>query len=171
MNCRTARQKIALWVGNDLASSEVESVEEHVDECADCQRHVEELLSSSDVLVAFNADSIRAGKRDSIWPYLQDRLRTCENRFSVRDFGFRIAGVTAILAASFAVAILPDMTLSPRVSERATMKATPVAARPSNRSDLIRVYPDPSWQALERLDDAGPHGRVRARQVRHVIGY
>ena len=47
MKCRTARQKIRLLVGNDLAQNEIEPVQEHIAECDPCQKHVEEMLDRS----------------------------------------------------------------------------------------------------------------------------
>ena len=73
MKCRTARRKIRLLVGNDLAQNEVELVQEHITECDPCRQHVEEMLDSSDILVTYSEEAL-SQRRTSVWESVVDQL-------------------------------------------------------------------------------------------------
>ncbi|MBI1311290.1 hypothetical protein GC176_08275 [bacterium] len=167
MNCRFAREMIALWVGNDLSQAEAESVREHVNNCSDCQQHVEALLSSSDVLVSFNAATLQA-RRDSVWPKLEARIAQSDEAGSStgKRLGgaFRTIGMISVAALTFLVAMLPDhlrqqstgdeVLPSIAVSDVSTKSvATPAEQRQGLPRGFEPVYFDSSWQILEVLPD------------------
>ena len=72
MKCRTARQKIRLLIGNDLAQNEIEPVREHIAECDPCQQHAEDMLDSSDILTSYSGE-VLLQRKTSVWESVVDR--------------------------------------------------------------------------------------------------
>jgi|GEM_PF-1738684 len=165
MNCRFAREMIALWVGNDLTQVETESVSRHVDACPDCQQHVEAMMNSSDVLDSFKTATLRT-HHDSVWPKLEVCLTGPANERCSHQSrsALRSVGMLTVAALTFVVAILPDYVRpapaagdffsSVSVSDVST---NAVSASTERRQQLPRnfvpIYLDPSWQILDGLDD------------------
>ncbi|MHC4875996.1 MAG: anti-sigma factor [Planctomycetota bacterium] len=166
MNCKFAREMIALWVGNDLTPAEAEAVNEHVEDCPDCQQHVEALLNSSDVLVAFNAATLQT-HRDSVWPQLEQQIAQSATEpsptLNPRRSVLRSLGMASVAALSFCVAILPDYLRDSITTEHAlpvfvdgvsNVAVQGETATPLELPDNVtRVYPLESWLVLERLTD------------------
>lgn len=167
MNCRFAREMIALWVGNDLTQAEAEEVSKHVEGCCACQRHVEALLSSSDALDSYKAVTLSA-ERDSVWPRLESRLSDpvafslVEQAPQLARRALRSAAMTLVAVAAFAVALIPDYfqtgsssgdVFSPvSVSGVSTGTVSRLSGnRTPSMSGVARVYPDPSWETLDAL--------------------
>lgn len=176
MNCRFAREMIALWVGNDLTQAEAESVSEHVDECPDCQQHVEAMMNSSDVLETFKSATVKS-KHDSVWPELEARLAKPVSGFSSRQSRsmLRSVGMLSVAALTFAVAILPDYVPREPATEQffssisvSDVSTNEVSASPERQRRLPRnfvpVYLDPSWQILEALKDEPASRQHRGRR-------
>ncbi len=172
MNCKFAREMIALWVGNDLTPAEAEPVNEHVEDCPDCQQHVEALLNSSDVLVAFNAATLQT-RHDSVWPKLEQQIAqsTTGQGQNTRRSVLRSLGMASIAALSFCIAILPDYLRDNATAENAipvfidgvsNVAVQDDSAAPQQLpADVIRVYPLDSWLILEQLaDDKGPRPNI-----------
>ena len=170
MNCRFASEMIALWVGNDLTQAESEAVSGHVDECPDCQRHVEALMHSADVLDSFKVATLRT-KRDSVWPNLEAQLSGSGDE-SAAGYSqsrsrsmFRSLGMFAVAAVTFLIAILPDyVRQQPAVHDApssvsvsgvsvgaASQDAMPQGIKRPLPADLTPVYLDPSWEILQEL--------------------
>ncbi len=180
MNCRFAREMIALWVGNDLTQAEAEAVSEHVEECPDCQQHVEVMMNSSDVLDSFKAATLQT-RRDSIWPVLECRLTAtplepAEGGLSRRSrSAFRSVGMLSVAVLTFAVAVLPDyVPRSPAINQFSAsapvsdVSTTPHSKAPERQrrlpSHLLPVYLDPSWQILGELADQPVHQENAVRR-------
>ena len=181
---------IALWVGNDLSRSDIASVESHVIDCEACQEQVEKMMASSDALSSLNAD-LPGNLHDSVWPGVKQQLPASlppaesRSRFVRQMF---LAGT--ILAASIALAILPDVPMpgwsSPSQTTSAGLKSPRVipvdsaqsieiprrSLRPVyqlNDGVFLRYYYDPSWLALEKL--TRPYDESSQRHVGRNAGY
>ena len=169
MNCRTARQKIRLLVGDDLSQNEIEPVQEHIAECAPCRQHVEELLSSSDVLVAYNAESLSQPQK-SVWPNIAEQLPA--RPASPQRSGWNLPQpllVAAAAAVIMAAGILPDLLPTARTPVPVGIRVSSPAEAGLPAGEYVRDYPDPSWRSLETLDSA-PRYRPRG-PVRNVVGF
>jgi hypothetical protein len=73
MNCKQAKEKLALLIGNDLDASAIAEVQKHLVQCAGCREHLQRLSSCLEVLQvpaagAFHADG------ESLWPRISVRL-------------------------------------------------------------------------------------------------
>jgi hypothetical protein len=73
MNCKQAKEKVALLIGNDLDASAVGEVQKHLAQCAGCREHLQRLSSCLEVLQvpaagAFHEDG------ESLWPRISVRL-------------------------------------------------------------------------------------------------
>lgn len=171
MNCRFAREMIALWVGNDLTQAEAESVSEHVDECPDCQQHVEAMMNSSDVLETFKSATVKS-KHDSVWPELEARLTTPASGLSSRRSRsvLRSVGMLSVAALTFAIAILPDYVPRKPATEQffSGISVSDVSTNAVSTSlgdqqrlprNFVPVYLDPSWQILDALKKDEPSPR------------
>ena len=165
MNCRFAREMIALWVGNDLTQAEAEAVSEHVNECPDCQQHVEAMMSCSDVLETIKSATVKS-RHDSVWPEIEARLTKPGSGFSERQSRsvLHSVGMLSVAALTFAVAILPDYVPRRPVTEQffsgisvSDVSTNSVSTSPERQQRLPRnfvpVYLDPSWQILDGLKD------------------
>jgi hypothetical protein len=158
VSCRAARKQIPLWVGYDLSQSAVESLELHIENCPECQEYAEVLLSSSEVLLAFNSETARPSS-DSVWDGVRLKIkgdRQCESRRSLHlSAGLLVAAMLLLLA------VLPDFFATVPVRAIPVSDAPPSFVPPSGYSPF---YPDSSWRKLESLE--GPAaGRPVARNA------
>lgn len=169
MKCRTARQKISLLVGNDLAQNEIEPVQEHIAECDPCQEHVEDMLDSSDVLTIYSAE-VLSQRKTSVWESVVDQLPPQPDSVVPRGRQIRqsilvVAAVVAITAAG----ILPDLIPNSTLMAPAGVQVTNPEAVDLPAGEYVRHYSDQSWQSLETLDGM-PRGNRRG-PVRNVVGF
>ena len=72
MNCRRAKQNIALFAGNDLDGLSARELRRHIKECPACADHWRKMKSSVAVLQTPSGESRPIG--DSVWPGLAVRL-------------------------------------------------------------------------------------------------
>ncbi|HXY35195.1 MAG TPA: hypothetical protein VEI07_13270 [Planctomycetaceae bacterium] len=73
MNCKQAKGKLALLIGNDLDALAIGEVQQHLAQCAGCREHLQRLSSCLEVLQvpaagAFSTDG------ESLWPRISVRL-------------------------------------------------------------------------------------------------
>jgi hypothetical protein len=73
MNCKQARGKLALMIGNDLDVSAVGNVQKHLSQCADCREHLQQLSSCLEALQVPSAGVFPA-EGESLWPRISTRL-------------------------------------------------------------------------------------------------
>jgi hypothetical protein len=73
MNCKQARGKLALLIGNDLDGSAMQDVQKHLGECSGCRGHLKQLSSCLEVLQVPVAANFGTGG-ESLWPNLSSRL-------------------------------------------------------------------------------------------------
>lgn len=73
MNCKQARGKLALMIGNDLDVSAVGNVQKHLSQCADCRQHLQQLTSCLEVLQV-PAAGVFPAEGESLWPRISVRL-------------------------------------------------------------------------------------------------
>ncbi len=73
MNCKQARGKLALLIGNDLDVSAMSEVQKHVSQCAGCRGHLQQLSSCLEVLQVPAAGTF-SGDGESLWPRISARL-------------------------------------------------------------------------------------------------
>jgi hypothetical protein len=73
MNCKQAKEKLALLIGNDLDASEVGEVQKHLGQCTGCRQHLQRLSSCLEVLQVPAAGAFRA-EEESLWPRISVRL-------------------------------------------------------------------------------------------------
>lgn len=158
MNCRTAKKQIPLWVGNDLSQSAIQSLEQHIENCPKCQEHAEALLSSSEVLLAFNSQTGHSPS-DSVWDGVRQQIEENPRR-EVRRSGQITAGLF-LAAAMLLIAVLPDLLATPPQPLVPGEAARAVIMAP----EYSRYYPDPTWRGLESLNDEPAGGRSRARNA------
>ena len=170
MKCRTARRKIRLLVGNDLAQNEVELVQEHITECDPCRQHVEEMLDSSDILVTYSEEAL-SQRRTSVWESVVDQLppqsesAATSKRWHVRQSVLVVAAVFAIST----IGILPDLISSSTFMGPSGIQVTNPEYVELPAGEYVRHYSDQSWQSLEELDSV-PQGNRRG-PVRNVVGF
>lgn len=151
MNCRRARKQIALWVGNDLSQSAIESLELHIENCPECQERAEALLSSSDVLLAFNSQTVRSTS-DSVWDGVRQQIEDDPSRERRRSA--RVTGGLFLAAAMLLLAVLPDLFATPPVRAIPVGDSVPSVILPPEYSPF---YPDPTWRELETLKIQSSH--------------
>tara|TARA_R110002072_G_C7973240_1_gene535025 strand:- start:6121 stop:6633 length:513 start_codon:yes stop_codon:yes gene_type:complete len=170
MKCRTARRKIRLLVGNDLAQNEVEVVQEHIAECDPCRQHVEDMLDSSDILITYSEEAL-SQRRTSVWESVVEQLPPqSDSANSPRSWQLRqsILVIAAVFAIS-TIGILPDLISTSTFIGPSGIQVT----KPENielpAGEYVRHYSDQSWQSLEELDST-PQGNRRG-PVRNVVGF
>jgi hypothetical protein len=73
MNCKQARGKLALLIGNDLDVSGIGNVQRHLSECAGCREHLQQLSSCLEALQVPPAGVFPA-EGESLWPRISVRL-------------------------------------------------------------------------------------------------
>jgi hypothetical protein len=73
MNCKQAKGKLALLIGNDLDASAVSEIQKHLGQCAGCREHLQRLSSCLEVLQVPAAGAFRADG-ESLWPRISVRL-------------------------------------------------------------------------------------------------
>jgi len=73
MNCKQAKGKLALLIGNDLDASSVGEIQQHLGQCAGCREHLQQLSSCLEVLQVPAAGAFRADG-ESLWPRISVRL-------------------------------------------------------------------------------------------------
>jgi hypothetical protein len=73
MNCKQAKEKLALLIGNDLDASEIGEVQKHLGQCTGCREHLQRLSSCLEVLQVPAAGAFRADE-ESLWPRISVRL-------------------------------------------------------------------------------------------------
>ena len=73
MNCKQAKERIALLIGNDLDASAVGEVQKHLGQCAGCREHLQRLSSCLEVLQVPAAGAFQADG-ESLWPRISVRL-------------------------------------------------------------------------------------------------
>jgi hypothetical protein len=164
MKCKIARQQIALWVGDDLGHSAVASLIAHVDDCLPCREYREDLLHSTDVLDAFNSQSLPERKSDSVWNSVREQLPS-----QVADSSLRVRFIVKVVAPVLVVAGVIFLAIMPPLVG-ASPQAMQVGEKPN--LDLPRGfaphYPDPTWRVLKGLED--PSYSPRTDRMRNV-GY
>lgn len=170
MKCRTARQKIRLLVGNDLVQNEVEPVQEHIAECDLCQKYVEQMLDSSDVLTIYSAEAL-SQRKTSVFESVVEQLppqpepNVVSKGRQVRQSILIVAAVVAISA----VGILPDLIPNSPLIPPAGVQVTNPENIELPAGEYVRHYSDQTWQSLEVLDSmprSNQHGPVR-----NVVGF
>lgn len=170
MKCRTARRKIRLLVGNDLAQNEVEPVQEHIVECDPCRQYVAEMLDSSDILVTYSAEAL-SQRRTSVWESVVEQLplqpesAAAQKGWQIRQSILVVAAVVAISA----IGILPDLVPNSTFMGPSGVQVTNPDDVELPAGEYVRHYSDQSWQSLEVLDSV-PRGNRRG-PVRNVVGY
>jgi len=162
MNCRAARKQIGLWVGNDLSQSAIESLEQHIENCPKCQERAEALLSSSDVLLAFNTETVRSPS-DSVWDGVRQQIEADPRRERRRSY--QLTGGLLLAAAMLLLAVLPDLFATAPARVVPVGDTAPTVLLPPEYSPY---YPDPTWQELETLN-IPTAGRGTARNA--AYGY
>ena len=169
MKCRTARQKIRLLVGNDLAQNEIEPVREHIAECDPCQQHVEDMVDSSDVLTSYSGEAL-SQRKTSVWESVVDQLPPQLEPAVPRGRQIRqsILVVAAVVAISVA-GVLPDLIPDSVLMGSAGVQITKPESVELPAGEYVRHYSDQSWQSLEALDGT-PRGNRRG-SVRNVVGF
>ena len=73
MNCKQAKEKLALLIGNDLDASAVGEIQQHLGQCAGCREHLQRLSSCLEVLQVPAAGAFHA-EGESLWPRISVRL-------------------------------------------------------------------------------------------------
>jgi len=179
MNCRTARRKTALLVGEDLGPKEAAALTAHLRGCAGCESHHQNLLASADVLVACNGNSVRRD-RESIWPDVRANVEVMETaKASRRRFSSSGLMVAAVTACVLAVAVAPELfRFAGPATGAMSIPVSSVYDEPVAppvmllQGDYAPVYFDPSWRVLEPMqrDNAESH-RLHSRRMRRVSGY
>jgi hypothetical protein len=166
MNCRTARKQIALWVGNDLSQSAIESLEHHIENCPKCQERAEALLSSSDVLLTFNTETVRSPS-DSVWDRVREKIEE-DPRREARRSG-RMTGGLFLAAAMLLIAVLPDLIATPPTPSIHGHGVEAFTPKGIKSPDYSPYYPDPTWRELEVLNDGS--ARVESKGRNASYGY
>ncbi len=179
MNCRTARKKTALLVGDDLSQTEGAELTAHLRGCANCESHHQNLLVSVGVLGACNGNPARRD-RESIWPDVRASVEIMETAQVPRRH-FSSSGLMAVVvtACVVAVALAPEQfrfgghsttAMSIPVS---SVYDEPVSSPPILllQGEYVPVYADQSWRILEPIQRDAAERRLHSRHVRRVSGY
>ena len=159
MNCTTARQQMALRVGNDLSQSGVFQVERHLLTCPQCRELYEQLVDSSEILVAANT-TVPKEPRTSLLPLIEAQLP----ELAPLDVAFRFSRfldgalrVSVVAVAAMVVAtLLPDFVAQHSVQQPVSRRVN-LGPQPAS---IVRYYPDSSWQTLEHLEPVEDGGEA-----------
>jgi len=151
MNCRIARRRIPLLIGNDLSPKEAEPVEEHVADCDSCQRHVEDLLNSSDALMVYGAEALNQ-RKTSVWNNVSEQLPERPETPARTRSGVQSVLMVAAVLGIMALGILPDVIARNQSSDPSTLQVVNPDAVNLPAGEYVRHYDDQTWQALESLD-------------------
>lgn len=183
MNCRKARNHIALLVGDDLSQVEAAELMVHLRVCPECATAHRELSASTDVLALCNDEPVTRD-RESLWPDVRTNLMAMDaapapsRRMSAGNAMMGLAVAACILFAAMAPDIFrpqrgPTTVLrSLPVSTTGELQSADSVPNLTNDRNYLPVYSNASWQALQHLQtDRGGDFDPRSQKVRRVTGY
>lgn len=125
MNCESARNQIALWVGGDLEAADILPLERHVAVCPNCRQTWQDFQSSHEALASLRTikpaeKPMPAGNgAGSLWPSVARRLARRQPQIQRPRFNGWLPG----LAVS--VACVAVMVVTVRNMANAPMQAMP----------------------------------------------
>jgi predicted anti-sigma-YlaC factor YlaD len=73
MNCKQAKAKLALLIGNDLDAVAAAEVQKHLSQCVGCRQHLQHLSSCLEALQVSATGSVEP-EVESLWPQISVRL-------------------------------------------------------------------------------------------------
>jgi hypothetical protein len=161
MNCKRVKTQIALLIGNDLDPVTAQSVRKHLDECAGCRQHLQQLSSCLEALQGpVNAPWTGA---ESLWPELSAKLATRAKNAGETEKPHRLNGWAPTVAVAAACALMFWLTSNQQSGNQGadadfSIRPTPVsmpaippeffsprAGRNNDQSDMFRLEgQDPS---------------------------
>ncbi len=143
MNCRQAKQNLALWVGDDLEPSAIVALERHISVCPGCREAWVQLRQSQEALATaakcLPATSLRAESSlpgveqpavDSLWPAISRRLPMPASSMQRPRFNGWVPGL-AVAVACVAVMIVAVRNV--------TQSNVPMQAHPSSPFSVMPV--------------------------------
>jgi hypothetical protein len=157
--CIWVHHRLALFVGDDLSSSETQQVTNHLEVCAACRRKEMSLRQSHDALLLLRVTNSepRETSMPSLWPALQNAVTSLQAKPAPERSWLPIS---AVLAASVAIAIvlwnrptsppsavLPSVRPYPAISRDVTAASLPGSSSEVPRFDEFDelepgVFPD-----------------------------
>lgn len=154
MNCREARNEIALLAGQDLEDkSRVRQVTLHLHDCPDCRAHQRQLKQALSALE--HADGTQTYEvRNSLWPKVAARLDAPRVRVSPLKTWLPIASfMAACLMLAFVLQAPPQQHLPPG--------ATHAVPRGMGFPSLSTI---PQHAALDAADVEKSEGEARSKK-------
>ena len=134
--------------------------------CPKCQERAEALLSSSDVLLTFNTETVRSPS-DSVWDPVRQKIEE-DPRREARRSG-RMTGGLFLAAAMLLIAVLPDLIATPPTPSIHGHGVEAFTPKGIMSPDYSPYYPDPTWRELEVLNDGS--ARVESKGRNASYGY
>ena len=151
MKCKDAKSFIALWVGQDLDDSELESLQPHLAECSSCAAHWDEMKSSMNVLQQVSSAGLVKDDHRSLWPKVAANISSRQH-VSQKAGHRRWVPAIAVCAACLAVAafINFDFNLSNvyEVSHGVDPNELP--------DNFVEHFSDNSFKQLQDIDQPAP---------------
>lgn len=74
MNCKQAKTKVALLIGNDLDPTATRDVRQHLNECGSCRQHLQRLSACLERLQVPSPSDSWSPESESLWPGVLSRL-------------------------------------------------------------------------------------------------
>jgi hypothetical protein len=128
MNCKQAKEKLALLIGNDLDASAVGEIQKHLGQCAGCREHLQRLSSCLEVLQVPVAGAFHA-EGESLWPRISVRLASP----SAGQKPHRLSGwapTLAVAAACTAMFWVASYQFVGESSDRFSVPSRPILSQP-----------------------------------------
>jgi hypothetical protein len=101
--CVNVRRRLPLFAGDDLPEQEKESVELHLNKCANCRDRLASLRESRDFIQQYASVPAEPDTSPSLWPSIRNQLA---HRYYARRPRRALLPVSAVAAASIAIGVV-----------------------------------------------------------------
>lgn len=111
MSCKTARNDMALAVGDDLEPTAAEMLHQHLAGCPECQKMWRQLQVGFAVLQQSRV-ALRLSKSDSIWPEVATKIQERQADPRRAEFNGWVAGLAVLAACVLVFVFAQDGSVS-----------------------------------------------------------
>lgn len=133
MNCRTAQRQMALAVGEDLPSTEIQELQRHLQDCSKCQQTWEQHQRGFAVLQHSRTQETHSKRNSSVWPTVVNRLHERGSVSPRGDFNGWIAALAVMTACVLLIVFSQDDSIATATrSQRGSLVGGTMVSAPSN---------------------------------------